>query len=171
MVDWKVSEITKQEAALRQLDQAIRSFFRRDDMLAVHTLTAAASGLLTDLGILSGVRGFLRESDKIRPEYRKEWLAALSKTQNFLKHADRDATSTHRYNEQETVYLLFETVDLARRLVKVDSRERLAFRLWFIMSFPHLIEPGFLETLRGAANEANTDPTDRDLWHVWLGRA
>jgi hypothetical protein len=160
MTDWKISEITKQEAGLRQLDQAIRAFFRRDDMLGVHTLAAAAMGLLSDLGKLKGVASPFRDS--------QEWLAALKKTQNFLKHADQDPTSVHLYNEKETVFLLFESVGLAGALVNETSRDRHAFFTWFVMSFPDLLEPQYAEVLRAGADRHGVDPTNRDLWYRWL---
>jgi hypothetical protein len=46
-------KVTKREAASRQLNQGIRLFFDRGDMLAVHTLTAAAFQLFADLGQVS----------------------------------------------------------------------------------------------------------------------
>src|SRR2546422_6130134 len=90
---WEVAVISKREAAARQLDQAIRLFFRRGDMLSVHTLAGAAFQLLADLGKVSGIVSRYRSEVLIRPERMKEWVQALNSTQNFLKHADRDADS------------------------------------------------------------------------------
>jgi hypothetical protein len=42
-------QISKVAAAQRQLDAAIRLFFQREDELAIHTVAAAALGILRDL--------------------------------------------------------------------------------------------------------------------------
>jgi hypothetical protein len=42
-------QINKVAAAQRQLDSAIRMFFQKEDELAVHTLSAAAFGILRDI--------------------------------------------------------------------------------------------------------------------------
>jgi hypothetical protein len=119
--------ITKEEAATRQLHQAIRLFFQSGDMLSVHTLAAASHRLLIDLGKSKGVESLARSSVKIRPEYHKEWLSALARTQNFLKHAERDQDKTYKYVEDETAFLLIDALDLASRLLKLESAEKQAF--------------------------------------------
>jgi hypothetical protein len=167
---WEVTVVTKREAAVRQLNQSIRLFFRRGDMLAVHTLTGAAFQLLADIGKISGVVSRFRSTELIRPDRMTEWIRALNSTQNFLKHAASDPEATHRYAEEGTILFLYEAVELAGRVISDDSRERLAFRLWFVFSFPEIIEPSVLEALR-SANTVNLDQTDRALWARWLGES
>ena len=169
-MDWEVSVVTKRDAAVRQLNQAIRLFFRGGDLLSVHTLTGAAFQLLADLGKASGIVSRFRSEELIRPERMKEWMQALNSTQNFLKHATRDEDGTLKYVEEGTVLFLYEAVELAGRLIAEGSREWLAFRVWFVFSFPELIEPRILEALR-AANTVRIDQTDRALWAQWLGEA
>jgi hypothetical protein len=103
-------QVTKTEAAERQLRQAIRLVFQRGDMLAIHTLGAASLQLLADLGKPQGILSPIRYTDRIKSEYQKEWFRALNRTQNFLKHADNDAGIAHEYDENETLLLLFEAV-------------------------------------------------------------
>ena len=164
----KRQEITKGEAATRQLDLAIRLFFAREDMLGVHTLAGAALRVFADLDSRAGVESFVRSSDKIRSEHRGEWLAALNRTQNFLKHADRDGDSKHKYSEKETLFLLLEAVDLAGRVTRADSAERFAYRMWFFATFPELMSPDYRAQLQAAARDADADPSDRDLWGFWI---
>ncbi|GEM_PF-5713131 len=159
-MDVKVTFITKTEAALRQLDQAIRLFFHRGDTLAVHTLTAAAFQLLSDLGKKEGKVSMMRSTEHIRPERLAEWNAALRATQNFLKHGGRDPAAQHRYVEEETTLLLFEAVLLARQMLLGDSTEQTMFLVWFAHSFPDLINPTLLAKLRGT-NRQNIDLSDR----------
>src|SRR5262245_5776372 len=138
-MDFKVCEITKLDAAGRQLHQAIRLFFERGDMLAVHTLAGAAFQLFADVGKLSGIVSRYRSEDLIRRERMREWIGALNRTQNFLKHADKDAHQVFKYVEEGTVLFLYEVIELAQRVSPVTGGERLAFQLWFAFSFPELM--------------------------------
>jgi hypothetical protein len=169
-MDWKISQITKPEAATRQLNQAIRLHFSGGDMLAVHTLAAASLQLLIDLGKLSGVESRYRSEELIRPGKRKECIAILNSTQNFLKHADRDSAQTYRYVEEGTILLLWEVVELATQLGLGNRREHLAFQMWFAAAFPELINPPVLAALQ-AANSYGLDQRDRYLWARWLAEA
>ena len=90
--------------------------------------------------------------------------------QHFLKHADRDPDQTHEYVEQTTIFLLFETVEIAGRLLRMQTREMLAFEFWFLFDFPHLVQPAYLEEIKKAAEDNVVDPSDRDLWHRWLNK-
>jgi hypothetical protein len=166
----EIEIVSKRDAAVRQLNEAIRLFFRRGDMLAVHTLTGASFQLFADLAKISGIVSRFRSEELIRPERMTEWIQALNSTQNFLKHADRDPDETLSYVEEGTLLFLYEAVELAGRVLPQDTRERLAFRIWFVFSFPDLIEPDRLESLR-AANTVGLDQTDRALWAQWLGDA
>src|SRR2546428_411992 len=113
-------------------------------MLSVHTLTRAAFQLLADLGKVSGVVSRYRSDELIRPERMREWIEALNSTQNFLKHADKDANDALQYVEEGTILFLYEATELAARVGLAESRETLAFRLWFVFSFPELIDPTLL---------------------------
>jgi hypothetical protein len=44
-----MAKITKLDAGGRQLDAAIRMFFKNEDMLAVHTVSRAAFRVLYDM--------------------------------------------------------------------------------------------------------------------------
>ncbi|MGH7713760.1 MAG: hypothetical protein ACREOG_20925, partial [Gemmatimonadaceae bacterium] len=110
-------------------------------MLAVHTLAAASFQLFADLAKTSGIVSRFRSEELIRPERMQDWIQALRSTQNFLKHADRDPDVTLSCVEEGVILFLYEVVELAGRVFPKDSRERLAFRIWFVFSFPELIEP------------------------------
>jgi len=64
--------LTKLQAAKRQLRVAIRLYFERRDLVAVHALAAAAQEILCDLGRPRGIKSVLRNYDLIRPEHKKE---------------------------------------------------------------------------------------------------
>ena len=166
-MQWRVSEITKLEAAGRQLDQAIRLVFECGDLLAVHTLTGAAFQLFADLGKEAGIISRVRSEELVKPEGMRKWINALNSTQNFLKHADKDPGEVLKYVEEGTLLFIYEALELAQRMGVLDSDERLAYKIWFAFSFPDLIQPAVLERLR-AANPTGLDQTDRSLWAEWL---
>lgn len=162
-----MTEVTKQEAATRQLLQAIRLLFDDGDMVGVHTLAGAAFQLFADLGSQSDIVSRFRSNELIRPERMKEWHRALNHTQNFLKHADRDPDEVLQYAPEGTILLLYEAVELGERVMSLEGREVLAFKWWFVASHPELVEP----RLRAAIREVNgvgLDQTDKDLWAAWL---
>ncbi len=80
-------EISKLEAAKRQLDCAIRLYFHDDDMCSVITLCRAAFRLLWDLYPKLAEDGFEKEFGKIIEFMGWEEYNAIT---NFLKHADKD---------------------------------------------------------------------------------
>ncbi|WP_158803945.1 hypothetical protein [Acidisoma sp. L85] len=81
--------ITKIEAARRQLEAAIRLVAAEEDELAVHTLTMAAYGVLTDLA-----KGNLTYETDLKPHATALGKKTLYDTASFLKHADRDPQGT-----------------------------------------------------------------------------
>jgi len=168
-MEFSTSRITKLDAANRQLDQAISLFFEKGDMLAIHTLTGAAFQLFADLGKLDGVVSRYRSEELIRRGRMRDWIQALNSTQNFLKHADRDPNEEHVYVEEGTILFLFEAVELAQRVAPLPGGARQAFQLWFISSYPEMIEPAVRDKLR-AVDTFGIDQTDRHLWAELLRR-
>jgi len=106
VMEISATPITKLEAAHRQLRQAVRLFFKNGDMLAVHTLTAAAFQLFSDIGRLSGVVSRFRSDQLIRSEPLKDWITALSSTQNFLEDADKDPDAVHTCSDESTIMFI-----------------------------------------------------------------
>jgi len=83
-------QISKLDAARRQLDTAIRLYFEESDEVSVHTLAGAAHVLLTDLHTARNTKTLLHRY--IRPEKIWEFEKAVRKPQNFFKHAADDPT-------------------------------------------------------------------------------
>jgi hypothetical protein len=167
--DWTVSKVTKQEAALRQLNESIWMCFAGRDALASHTVAAAAYGLIEDLGKHAGITNFYRD-EIIRPERRVEYDRLMRGPQNFLKHADRDPEDVLTFLPAATVFLLFEAVELAYRVLTVHSKAMSSFRIWFIVSHEDLIDPVFFAKITSFAEGKGVDQTDKKLWAAFLDR-
>ena len=163
---WRVEKLTKQDVAIRQLRQAIRLFFAEGDMLAVHTLTAAALGVLGDLARGAGMPNPFRDEEDIRPEMRAAWRGARGRTQNFLKHADKDPAGVLRYNEEETVLVMLEAVHVAQGVTDHRDTEFAAYFIWFMATYPDMVRPEIAEQLSKlpSAGQATTNRADYSSW-------
>ena len=84
----KRDEITKLEAARRQLDCAIRLYVHEDDLLAVQTLAWAAFNVLISYDKATNSGSAWAKAMRNTPD---TWSREVA---NFLKHADRDADAT-----------------------------------------------------------------------------
>ena len=107
-----MTTITKLDAASRQLGEAIRMFFEGRDALAIHTLAAAAQGILRDVAKATGAehQSILHDHPQIPAERRREWIAAVNAPRNFLKHADKDPEGTIEFDEEENERVLLDAV-------------------------------------------------------------
>lgn len=132
-------EITKVEAAERQLNTAIRLFFQREEMVAVHTLASAATQVLTDVASARGIKNALRKSNVIRPEMKKEFIKLMNEPQNFFKHADKDPDGILKFYPESTMYHIYEGVVMHNTLTKGFSPETHVFANWFALKHPYLI--------------------------------
>src|SRR5262245_51955519 len=86
-------DITKLEAARRQLETALHLYFQESDPVSIHSLAAASHEVLTNISrkTESGTQMiFDLVSEWTKEEYRKEVRRKLHDAQNFFKHADQD---------------------------------------------------------------------------------
>ena len=132
--------LTKFEVAERQLNQAIRLFFEQGDPVSIHTLVEAASQILYDIRPLTGAISFLRDSDWIREEHKKDWLAILFKSRNFFKHADRDADQTHEFKEVFNHFALMDAVSMYMQSKHAWTPETALFMGWLSAAHPNLVK-------------------------------
>src|SRR5271163_1574815 len=96
--------ISKLDAAKRQLDSALTLYFRYGDPVSTYTLTAAAHQILMDLGKQDGVESIVKSHGvkAIKEEFQKEYLKKINEAENFFKHADRDPNELLDFNPETT---------------------------------------------------------------------
>jgi hypothetical protein len=126
--------VTKIEAAERQLRVAIRLFFERKDMIAVHTLATAAQQIFVDLGKPLGINSIF-DNEKL-----KQMRGIFRASQNFLKHADSDPEAKLPFFPDATKFHLFDAAVLNCRLTKQMLAEVTGFLGWFMNQHPHLFD-------------------------------
>ena len=160
--------VTKREAAIRQLDAAIKLFFGEGDMVAVHTLVGASLGIMLDLGHPQGIQSSIRSSEYIYENRMKDWIIAINRTQNFLKHVDKDRDEVLQYSEESTILLIVEAVILAETLsFHQESKAQVAFKAWFFAAYPELIVPEALARIE-AIGSLGVVQCERSLWASYL---
>jgi hypothetical protein len=164
--------ITKLDAAERQLRQAVRRFFDEDDMIGVHTLTMAASGILNDLAKRRGIKRPFRDNSFLRPGKEKWWHGVLTDAQNFFKHADRDPDATLDFYPGATPFLMFDAVLLHHELRRDSGAnpwiaETLVFMQWFGLKYPDSVG-GILHEASVTMASRGMSPDDFDLFRLVL---
>lgn len=159
--------VTKQAVAKRQIDAAIRILFAGEDPLAVHTVVAAAHGVLVGLEkkhrqqstVADAYSDALNQLEKVFPDETlrqifngndfKTWYQEIRRRPaNFLKHADRDADKALNIAALETDHTLLEACTLYADLGFEPTIEMHAFARWHLAVYPHL-EGDRLETASG----------------------
>lgn len=163
-------KITKLEAALCQLETAIELFFHYGDAVSIHTLTAAANGILRDLGKerqVTSIEDLLLEV--FRPEYRKEARKTIREAQNFFKHADSEPDKILTFSAHQAVFFLFDACNMYRKLTETTSTKITLYTFWFYKKNPDLLAKVpenklYLEVL---TNAYAIDPEERiEMWEV-----
>ncbi|WP_390241785.1 hypothetical protein [Vibrio sp. R78045] len=135
----KTITLTKFDVAERQLLQAIRMFFREEDVISIHTLAEAANQVLSDIGSDYDTKSIFRENDRIREDKKKEWLRHMFKSRNFFKHADRDKCTSHEFRPDVNHFSLLDGVSMYSSIKQVWVPETLIFQLWFSANYPELM--------------------------------
>jgi len=131
-----IEQVSKLDAARRQLDCAVALYFSDGDSVSTHTLVAAAYEVLRDLSARNnGLRPMLKERalDFVRPEHQKTVLRKLSEAENFFKHADRDPGETLEFSASQTESLLLDACDQHTHLSGTTTPAMQAMRLWYIV--------------------------------------
>ena len=134
--------LNKFEVAERQLNQAIQLFFDEGDPVSIHTLAEAAAQLLYDIRDEFGAKSLTRDSDLIRPEFKKEWLASLFSSRNFFKHADRDPKAVHEFKEEFNHFSIMDAVNMYLTAKRSWTPESIVFLQWFCTKYPKAIREG-----------------------------
>jgi hypothetical protein len=156
--------VAKLEVAERQLRVAIRLFFERRDMIAVHTLAAAARGVLRDLGRRKGFMSIFEEGIiNIRPEKQDEFKRLIVKPQNFFKHADKDPDGQLKFFFEVTQFHLFDATRLLVSLTGHYVPETVTMLGFFVVKYPALFNfDGMPELQKARELVQNLNPNDFD---------
>jgi hypothetical protein len=163
-----MEEITKIEAAGRQINQALRLFFDGGDTVSLHTLASAAAQLIADLGRPYGL-GVTRNKAVIKPDRWREFRQAITEYEVFFKHADQDPdpNAVLKFHPEMSELTLVEAIEVLRQLTGKLSHEAFWFCIWIFSTKPSLFLDSPLKQLVLASNAVIrpiADMTDRRLY-------
>lgn len=132
-------EITKLDAARRQIDAALVLWFSEGEPIAVHTLVAAGHHVLHDIARAKGKKSpFFFNMDFIKPEFQKEYKKLVLEAENFFKHAEKDPDPNAKITlvREITEAYALDAIELFRGLAGRSTDIMMAFRCWFFLRYP-----------------------------------
>jgi hypothetical protein len=129
-------QITKMDAAHRQIRAAIRMWFTEEDPVAIHTLIAAAHELLHTLFKRKGLSGLIFDSPIIREEYRGDAAKRIKAPATFFKHSQRDPDAVIDFYPRMNELLLFACVHALGRMDEPNSLEYDSLLWWIWVHYP-----------------------------------
>lgn len=135
------SQVSKLDVARRQLETAIRLFFYEGDFVSIHTLAAASFNVLHDLTHQAGEQKKSMRDDVLAyvKEDKKRWFVQeLRKPENFMKHADRDASETLAFDPQISELFLIDAVRCYWSITGEKTLLTQAYFLWFMIEHPDI---------------------------------
>ena len=137
----KYVNISKLDAAKRQLEFSIKLFFRNSDVVVIHTLAAAAHEIFRGLGKKQGVRSLIKDQalDVIKKDKQKVFLATVNKAENFFKHANWDSDEQLKFHFESTAFLIFDACEMYQVLTKETVPLFGIFKVWFLSKYPELV--------------------------------
>ena len=130
------TNITKIEAARRQIDTAIELMFLGYDPIPIHTIIAAASRIVRDLSEQANTLGWQKLMEAITPGSERVVLGGFNKYSNFFKHADTDPNAViNEISETLNENILIITTGLYRYLSSMTSY-MIAYEAWHMHFYP-----------------------------------
>jgi hypothetical protein len=153
-------KITKLNAGISQLKEAIYLFFEQRDPISVHTIAGASSSLLFNLAEIKRTESPVRGNPNVKKDKKKIWISEINKAQNFFKHADHDPDSELEFNPWITEILIFEGCWLVEKITGEMFLEAKFFTLWFSVKYPELLLEGSIKELIEAKLAEGIDIND-----------
>ena len=151
--------VSKTDAAKRQLETAIRLWFFSQDPISVHTLAAAAHQVLHDLGAARGTPTILRGLGAIPDKYKERVYKAVSSYENFFKHGTRDPNKILNFNPDVTEAFLLDSVIMYMNLTNEDVPMLSIFKAWMFLKHPQFFNPADVEKVKNIFSAAPIDFT------------
>jgi hypothetical protein len=133
-------QITKLDAAQRQLRTAVKLWFHDGDPVSVHTLLGAAHEILHRLYRNKGLVNLVFDSDLIKDEHRGGFAKVMKAAPNFFKHASNDADQILSFypevNDVLPIFLIQALCDMGEPL----GLEETAFANWQLFHEPKMFQ-------------------------------
>lgn len=148
------SQITKFEAAQRQLVTAIRLFFEDADSVSVYTLAHAAWEVLDALCKNRNKIRFRHQISGAHKTSESEIKKITNYGRNFFKHADRDPNDVlEDFSDYQSDHVLIAATMDFGMLSDTKPLELLVFQFWYFAVHPEKApKPDFQNMFPGIAS-------------------
>lgn len=165
-------QLTKLEVAQRQLETAVCLYFDDGDPVSIHTLAAAASEIINGVCKAAGspVRTMRdRALDYIRPEYQDEVRRALSMSQNFFKHADRDSEGVLDFGSDEADARLLDAIVAFQKFTGTAPPILTTYRHYAALTWAkHMVKGDWLAQASPQQLQLCQSLSRKRFFEVWL---
>ena len=131
----KEMQISKLDAARRQLETAIRLYFHTGDPVSIHTLTAAAYQIIRNINQNRGGKKRLQKDlilELAKPEFRAELIQKMNAAENFFKHADKDPDALLEFNPVQTDIMIQDALESYFHLTGEQTPLMTTYKAWFM---------------------------------------
>jgi hypothetical protein len=130
---WPDWQVTKLDAARRQLETAIRLLFEQADSVSVHTLAHASFGILKGVAESRNARCVLNVAEELAVEKKNGgFWKEFNRTGNFFKHGDKDPEEVlSGMPEEENEALISLAIEIYLELNGQVTPAIEAFFLWW----------------------------------------
>jgi hypothetical protein len=140
-VTFKKIQVSKLDAARRQLDTAIDLWFHDGDPVSIHTLVFAAYEIIQDINKKKGnvdatLLGLIQRN--VKSEHVEEVMKKMKKPMTFFKHADRDPYGILEFQPELSESFLYLAIIGFGELGEQTSNLVKVFVLWGSVHKPHL---------------------------------
>jgi hypothetical protein len=133
-------EITKLDAARRQLRTALHLWFGDGDPVSIHTLLAAAHEIIHRLYRNKGLVNLVFDTDLIKDEYRGEFAKKIKEAPNFFKHANHDTDKSILFNPEANDYMAMFLLQALADMGEEFGLEERAYIWWLLIRGPHVFQ-------------------------------
>jgi hypothetical protein len=152
--------ITKLDAAKRQLETAIRLYFREEDPVSIHTLACAAYNVIRDINRQQVGSPMLIKDEFIevwvKPGHEREARNKLNEAENFFKHADRDQLQRIEFNPDASAFMIWDAARGYYRITGAWTPLIWVFWAWFVAANENIIRTEWKEKYAGSAATARS---------------
>jgi hypothetical protein len=135
-------QITKLDAARRQLRTAIRLWFHDGDPVSIHTLLAAAHEIIHRLYRNRGLVNLIFDSDLIVDEHRSDFARIMKAAPNFFKHANNDSDRILSFNPEINDVMPIMLIQALCDMEEPLDLEEAAYVYWQLIHEPKLFQLG-----------------------------
>jgi hypothetical protein len=129
-----VIRLSKLEAARRQLETAIKLYFKNGDEASIHTLAAAAYSVIRDINKRRGGTPMFKDLDFVKGKaFVRAALKYINRPDNFLKHGAKDTDEELELEPKWAEVLIWEASQKYCEMTGEQNKLMLTFVFWFVV--------------------------------------